>query len=31
LPPGFGAWLANLLFLLFGMYLILAEESWGKI
>ena len=27
LPPAFGAWLANLLFLLFGMYLILAEES----
>jgi len=26
LPPAFGAWLANLLFLLFGIYLILAEE-----
>jgi len=26
LPPVFGAWLTNLLFLLFGMYLILAEE-----
>jgi len=27
LPPVLGAWLANLLFLLFGIYLILAEES----
>jgi len=27
LPPILGAWLANLLFLLFGIYLILAEES----
>ena len=27
LPPALGAWLANLLFLLFGIYLILAEES----
>ena len=26
LPPAFGVWLANLLFLLFGIYLILAEE-----
>jgi len=27
LPPVLGAWLANLLFLLFGIYLILAEEG----
>jgi len=27
LPPILGAWMANLLFLLFGIYLILAEES----